>query len=167
MRTLEQGLPRWDGRSPALIARQRAAIKSAKEAERKAKALAQVEAQQRAQEAAARRVAQLIQTTHDEIRMRPSGRAIAEAVAASYGYTFHELLSHRREKRAVTARHEAIAAVARARPDMSYPAIGRLFGRDHTSIIHALKKTGAYRATVSSADPTMCPCCGRPMEARQ
>ncbi|MBX3751922.1 MAG: hypothetical protein KF897_17725, partial [Opitutaceae bacterium] len=47
-----------------------------------------------------------------------------------------------RTRHVVEARFEAIRLVRAARPDLSLPAIGRLFNRDHTTILHALKRAG-------------------------
>lgn len=43
-------------------------------------------------------------------------------------------------------RHAIIRMVADARPDLSLPQLGRLFGgRHHTTILHSLRKTGGGR----------------------
>jgi chromosomal replication initiation ATPase DnaA len=47
--------------------------------------------------------------------------------------------------RIVAIRYEAISLAHLRRPDMTLPQLARAFGdRDHTTILHALKKTGAY-----------------------
>jgi len=44
----------------------------------------------------------------------------------------------------VEARHTCVFAVHKARPDLSLPQIGKLFGgRDHTSILHCIRKMEA------------------------
>lgn len=59
------------------------------------------------------------------------------------GFTFDDVRGPSRLKRLVAVRHAAIVAVAREFPELSLPAIGRIFGgRDHSTIIHALKKAG-------------------------
>lgn len=56
--------------------------------------------------------------------------------------TFAELCGRRRQRHIVALRDEAIRIVADARPDISLPQLGRIFGgRDHTTIIHSLRKT--------------------------
>lgn len=66
------------------------------------------------------------------------------------GVTVENVLSARRSRYLVEARHACIAAVLKMRPDLSYPRIGKFFNRDHTSIIHVAKKSG-QRAMKSAA----------------
>lgn len=73
-------------------------------------------------------------------------KAIIRAVAAKHGIRVPELMSHRRHAVVVAARHDAIVQVYLARPNMSLPQIGRLFHRDHTSILSCLRKAGVYHA---------------------
>jgi chromosomal replication initiation ATPase DnaA len=54
--------------------------------------------------------------------------------------SFADVVSHRRERTMIRARFLCIAMVRKLRPDMSYPAIGRFFDRDHTTIMHAEKR---------------------------
>ncbi|WP_054312112.1 helix-turn-helix domain-containing protein [Mesorhizobium sp. 1M-11] len=81
----------------------------------------------------------------DVLEPRTPAREIISRVGALHGYTLAEITGPRLEKRLVQARFDAIKAVADARPDMSLPQIGRIFNRDHTSILHALKKRGGRR----------------------
>lgn len=69
-------------------------------------------------------------------------RALIDNVARSNGLTCEQVLGRDRHKRFVVARHAAIRAVCEANPHWSYPAVGRLFGIDHTSVMHALDRTG-------------------------
>lgn len=69
-------------------------------------------------------------------------REIISRVGAAHGYTLAQIIGPRLEKKLVQARFDAIKAVADGRPDMSLPQIGRVFNRDHTSILHALNKRG-------------------------
>ncbi|WP_425348073.1 helix-turn-helix domain-containing protein [Tianweitania sediminis] len=64
---------------------------------------------------------------------------IAE-VAELYGCTFSEVVSDKRQRNIVDARHAAIRAVRTANPHMSLPEIGRIFNRDHSTIFHSLKQ---------------------------
>lgn len=66
---------------------------------------------------------------------------ILASVVQETGVPRSMLFGPSRTRRVVEARFKAIRAVADARPDLSTPCIGRLFRRDHTSILHALKKT--------------------------
>lgn len=63
-------------------------------------------------------------------------------IATRYGVTFEMVCGMSRRKNIVVVRHYIIRFVARARPDWSLTAMGRMFRRDHTSILHALKKRG-------------------------
>lgn len=79
-------------------------------------------------------------------------RALIAQVAARRGVSAAEVLGQKRERRVVEARFDAIAAVYRARPDLTLPRIGAIFNRDHTSILHALSKRGVkYEAKNSKA----------------
>jgi hypothetical protein len=83
-------------------------------------------------------------------------REIAET--AGTGVTVDEVLGKSRFRHIVAVRHEAIVRLAARFPWMSYPHLARLMGnRDHTTIMHALKKMGAY-------EPRMTP--GRGLTAR-
>ena len=44
----------------------------------------------------------------------------------------------------MSVRRQCMLIVALAYPDFSYPDLGRLFGRDHTTIISALRGTQAW-----------------------
>lgn len=63
-------------------------------------------------------------------------RTIIEAVCDATGRTLNEILSPRRSRNLAWPRHVAMWLVRELRPDLSLPAIGRAFQRDHTSIMH-------------------------------
>lgn len=66
-------------------------------------------------------------------------RAIIHAVADKYGMTTADLIGPKRSRWFSFARHEAMYRV-RLERRLSLPAIGRIFGgRDHTSVLHALR----------------------------
>ncbi len=67
----------------------------------------------------------------------PTIAAIQAAVAACQGTTVAEMLSARRTAGAVTARQLAMW-LARWWTPASLPRIGRAFGRDHTTVMHAV-----------------------------
>lgn len=69
---------------------------------------------------------------------------IAESVAHDHGLTFADLAGRSRKKHIVAARYSAIRLV-RAVSSMSYPQIGRMFNRDHTTVMHALGVLGRQR----------------------
>ena len=74
---------------------------------------------------------------------RASARQIIEQVAAWHGLTVGDVLGHDRFRHIIEARFDAIAAIRRNHPAISLLRIGRIFsGRDHTTIINALKKRG-------------------------
>lgn len=64
------------------------------------------------------------------------------ATAKDFGVTFNEVMSHDRSRRVCVARFAAIARVARDYPHFSYPQLGKLFKRDHTTIMNALARCG-------------------------
>lgn len=73
-------------------------------------------------------------------------REIAEEVLAAYpGIDWEEIIGVGRERRLVEPRHRCMAAVYAERTDLSLPALGRIFHRDHTSVLHAVNKQGARR----------------------
>lgn len=78
---------------------------------------------------------------------RPSGMSIIDRFAKAHKVSVGEIVGPRRSRYLIAPRFEAIVAVAIERPDMSLPQIGRLFNRDHTSIINAFKKMGFHRPT--------------------
>lgn len=67
-------------------------------------------------------------------------------IAAKHGVTISAIKGESRQDVIVAIRHEAMALVYVRRPDLSLPAIARFFGnRDHTTILHAVRKMGVYR----------------------
>lgn len=80
-------------------------------------------------------------STINVMNVRPNARAIVSEVAGNNGLSFSEVVGARRDRHVVAVRDAAIRAVADARPDMSLPAISRIFHRDHTTIMHSLRKT--------------------------
>lgn len=77
---------------------------------------------------------------------------IIKDVATKYGVPVGVIRGPSRCSEAVEARHRAIVLVHQARPDLSLPAMGRIFNRDHTSILYAIRKADASRATVGAAE---------------
>lgn len=66
---------------------------------------------------------------------------IAKAAEAN-GVTYEAVMSRARPRNVCRARFDAIAAVVKAYPDMSFPRVGKIFGRDHSSVMHALMQRG-------------------------
>lgn len=77
---------------------------------------------------------------HGEGERRPA-RTILKEVCERRGFGVLDILGPSRRDAVCRVRDEAIRAVANGRPDLSLPAIGRIFKRDHTSILHSLRKT--------------------------
>ena len=65
---------------------------------------------------------------------------IIAAVGAHYGVSRAAMLSPRRNKLLVQARHLAMFMARTMRDDLSLPMIGRLFRRDHSSVMHAVSR---------------------------
>lgn len=75
----------------------------------------------------------------------PSWKVIVTLVALRHGVTFEEIIGRDRNKHITAARRDAIHLV-HTHTRFSLNALGRLFGRDHTSIMYALgrvRKGGA------------------------
>lgn len=69
----------------------------------------------------------------------PSFRPLIEAVVDATGYTFHNITEERRGgNRMAKARQLAVGLVDKHRPGLSLKALGRIFSRDHTTIIASL-----------------------------
>ena len=57
------------------------------------------------------------------------------------GLTWPDIVGHSRKAPLVAARFRIIRIVSDARPRLSMPSLGKMFNRDHATIIHALRKT--------------------------
>jgi hypothetical protein len=64
-------------------------------------------------------------------------RTIMAAVAEVHKVGIDDMLGPRRTQYVVRARFHAISLCIRLRPDLSLPTLGRVFKRDHTTIINA------------------------------
>lgn len=63
---------------------------------------------------------------------------LVEAIARAHHVTMGELLGRRRYAHIIRARHAAWVELRRM--GWSFPAIAALWGVDHTSVIHAVRK---------------------------
>lgn len=80
----------------------------------------------------------IIPTPRDELKR------IIDLVARMHGATYGEVLGARRTHRICHARQAAVCAIKEAYPGYSLPQIGRLFGgKDHTTILHTLRRRGS------------------------
>lgn len=103
-----------------------------------------------AAEAKARASLSGILSQYREIAVKPGRRSVRLIIletALRHGASPEDILGPSRVKVIVAARHEAIWRARQERPDMSLPQIGRAFAnRDHTTILHAVRKIDAQRA---------------------
>lgn len=79
-----------------------------------------------------------------ETTKRQSGMEIIRQFCALNNVSVDVVFGPSRYRPVVKLRQLAMVEVYRRRPDLSLPQIGRLFNRDHTTIIHAVKKHGAH-----------------------
>jgi len=76
----------------------------------------------------------------EPIMPRITGRMIALQTARKHGLTIHELLSPRRQRKIVLARHEAMWRCVKE-TSLSLPHIGRILGgKDHTTVLHGVRR---------------------------
>lgn len=73
--------------------------------------------------------------------------ALIGDIARKHQMTYDAVMRKDRHRSVVSARCEAIRTVAAQYPRLSYPELGRIFGMDHTTILHHLDKTGQGRNT--------------------
>ena len=70
--------------------------------------------------------------------VRVTPEKIISKVAAKYGVDYNDILSNKRTNEVAQARHMSIYLMRKIL-DMSYPTIGKKFGRDHTTIMSSYK----------------------------
>lgn len=83
-----------------------------------------------------------LQSVPEALRAKLSAKVIVADIAKRHDVPIELVFGHCRNKRIVDARHEAVIAVRKAFPLWSLPQMGRFFNRDHTTILHALRKHG-------------------------
>ena len=83
--------------------------------------------------------------------------ALIESVAARYDVTLDQVLSRSRSGRIAAARKAAMMAVWMHYGDSS-PVIGRLFNRDHTTVLAAIGMV-AKRRSGDNGDKPIAPSC--------
>lgn len=80
--------------------------------------------------------------------MRPEVERIFTEVQAEFGVTRAQLLAPTRSSAKVaSARQQAMRRVHAADPGASWSELGRLFGRDRTTVRHACRKLDVQPAT--------------------
>lgn len=81
------------------------------------------------------------------VARRTVSQIVGDVLKEHPQFTISDIKSARRTRKLCHARMLAIFEVRMQRPDMSFPAIGRWFGgRDHTTILHSVRKIKAMRA---------------------
>ena len=70
-------------------------------------------------------------------------KRIIARVAEAFGLTYADIVGDRKTAPVIRARWAAIAAVREAWPNLPLKRLGVIFHRDHTSILHALRKIKA------------------------
>lgn len=78
---------------------------------------------------------------------RPDGEAIADLITATaqrHSISVVTLMGPDRTAPVLAARWAAMAAVHEAFPHLSLPRLGHAFQRDHTTILHALRRQGLW-----------------------
>lgn len=78
--------------------------------------------------------------------IRRSMTQIARSVLADHhpDVTVADLMSQKRKKEIVLARHHVVYAIMQERPDMSYNKLGGWLNRDHTTVINSYRQYKAY-----------------------
>ncbi|MBB3144903.1 chromosomal replication initiation ATPase DnaA [Phyllobacterium trifolii] len=86
---------------------------------------------------------------------KPIGAAIVEFNARKHNLTVDDIKGDSRFRNIIAARYDAIVDLHHKRPELSLPEMGRIMGgRDHTTILHALRKRGiAYKPRHQTFDP--------------
>lgn len=75
---------------------------------------------------------------------KPTGREIIKKVCWENQIEVDVVLGKSRSRKVVAVRQAAMAAIYCIRTDYSLPKIGRLFNRDHTTVIYSLMKQGIH-----------------------
>lgn len=97
-------------------------------------------------------VAPRIETNPVEIDAseRTSAKDIILAVCDRYDVNYRLVTDSTRVHRIMFIRREAMMEVHLRKPKYSLPKIGGAFGnRDHTTVLHGLRKAGCYKAPIS------------------
>jgi len=71
---------------------------------------------------------------------------IVREVCVSFGVRFADVIGDSREFHVVRARQHAMYRLRSERPDLSFTQIARIFRKDHTTVIHSVRKVAAEMA---------------------
>ena len=80
----------------------------------------------------------------ESFELRPM-EDIAREASDDLGISLEEIMGRSRVLHIARARGTVMAAVYVQRPDLSLNQIARFFGRDHTTVLAAVQKTGVWR----------------------
>lgn len=72
-------------------------------------------------------------------RRKNQAASVMQSIALSYGISVGEMLSRCREPEVDRARRHAMAVI-RWSTNWSFPAIGKIFERDHTTVMIAVRR---------------------------
>lgn len=92
--------------------------------------------------------AELLKTSDEGVegevadKRRPVAEIVAEVLQNYPGITWAAVKGVRRTRELIAPRHACMVAVYNERRDLSTPSIGKVFHRDHTVVLYAVKKAG-------------------------
>lgn len=132
----EQRSRRYRGLNPSFAKRVWQKRRAAKPKKTIGEIVAEMAAKRRAEQA--ERVAELVAEAG-------SVMDIIAAVAKAHDVTVEGILGRRLTKPMIEARQLAMVEVVKRRPDLSIARIAKSFKRDHTTVLHAMKKYGVTR----------------------
>lgn len=99
---------------------------------------------------------QMAQSVIDEVKsinpgLNPTPQMILKAVSSFYSVPVDQILANKRSKETVVPRQMAMYLV-RKLTSASLPEIGKVFGRDHTTVMHACNKIEDARKQSAETD---------------
>ncbi len=89
-----------------------------------------------------------------DMHMPCSARFLIKLASLRHGISVADIMSSKRTFLVSAARHEAMGLVYQ-HTQMSLPGIGSLFNRDHTTVLHGMKRAGRTEKLVDPAPPTL------------
>lgn len=121
--------------------RRREAAAGRREAERQEAAKRQRRLEREAEIAAA---SEQMRDRQKALGARVLASQIIAEVAADFGLSAADIIGPSRFRHVVAARRQALATVRMQRPDLSLLQLGRIFRRDHTTVMHSLRISGLW-----------------------
>lgn len=94
-----------------------------------------------------------LQEAREARLFRISPRRYLEQLCGEQGFSVWAIIGRSHRANIVRARHAMILSVARKFPNLSLVQLGMLFERDHTTIIHALRRAKQAEAIAASREP--------------